>query len=161
MVTGAFILKLLSLVVSLYGVIVGIVIWFVPEFGLGAVTTGIAVIFLNALILIFEVRPSKFFVTYLKFLTLSGGRAALLITLGLIYAGPNGLGIASWVIFWVLAGLYIILYFAGETVIPDPEDGLGFKHAPEEPPPQPQQQQQQATPDGATETVMSPYQQVP
>jgi hypothetical protein len=159
MVTLGFVFKFMAILVSLYGAIIGIVIWFVPSFNLPGFTTGIALIFVNVVILVFEVRPPEFLATYLKFLSLSGGRAALLITLGLLYADVTGVGIASWVIFWLLAGGYIVLHFTDHKVIPGAGDSQGFQPVPP-PQQQPLQQEQPQPLNGTSDAAPSAYDQV-
>jgi hypothetical protein len=119
----AFAFKVISLVVALYGIICGIVMWFLPIFTLSGFTTGIALIVLNALIGLAELRPDILIKKYFVFLGDSLGRGLYLILIGLFFAGPGGLWIATWVIFWLLGTVYVVLYFTKADVGPN----QGFK----------------------------------
>jgi hypothetical protein len=114
MVDFGLILKCAALLIALFGVICGIVIWFVPQFSLEGLTTGLVVILLNGLIFLAELRPAVLIETSVPFLRTAFGRSVHLVIIGLLFAGTDGLAIACWVIFWVFAGVYLLIGFVGD-----------------------------------------------
>jgi hypothetical protein len=126
----AIILKCISLFVALFGTICAIVLWFLGGFNLGGFTTGVVLLFLNVLIGLAELRPSLWVEKHFAFLLNAFGRALFLVVIGLIFAGDYGLWIACWVIYWVLAGAYLLIYFTGDSIVPNAMNAT-FKRVPD------------------------------
>jgi hypothetical protein len=112
---GRIALKVASIIVTINGLICAFLLWFLPwhAFLLSGFTTGLALIFLNSLILIAEIKPSLLIEKYLNFLLIPYGRAGFLIGLGFLYADQWVFVIVCWVFYWVLAMVYIIIGLAG------------------------------------------------
>jgi hypothetical protein len=137
--SGALILKIVTLLVAAFGAICGIVMWFVPVFSLDGFTTGIVIIAFNLVFALAELKPSILVEKFLPFLLSPLGRALYLTFIGLIFAGTYGLWIACWVIFWLLAAIHYLIFFTGNTIIPN-EFKTGFTEVPDGSAAQEQQQ---------------------
>jgi hypothetical protein len=125
----ALILKCVSLLVTLFGTICSIVMWFLGKFNLGGFTTGVVLIFLNVLIGLAELHPALWVEKHFAFLLSALGRAGFLAMIGLIFAGDHGLWIACWVIYWVLGAFYLLIAFTGDSLVPNAM-GAKFKGSP-------------------------------
>jgi hypothetical protein len=123
------VLKVFSLIVAVYGTIDAFVMWFLPHFSLESLTMGLAILFLNSLIFVAELRPSFYIENYLGFLLLPYGRCAFLASIGALYANIWALWISCWVIYWVLAFVYFIIGIIGDPLATELMTG-GFKPLP-------------------------------
>jgi hypothetical protein len=126
----AIVLKCLSLLVALFGTVCAIVMWFLGGFNLGGFTTGIALILLNVLIGLAELRPSLWVEQLCPFLLKPIGKCLFLVTIGVIFAGGYWLWIACWVTYWLLAGVYLLVHFVAGSLVGNATNA-GFKQVPD------------------------------
>jgi hypothetical protein len=107
-----FAIKAVTMLLAAFGVIVGIVRWFILEghSRFHAFTTGFAVILLCAMLLTCELVTLPFEEHY-RYIQTPAGKAAQLGVIGLILGGSPPLWIASWTLFWVLAVIYLLVHF--------------------------------------------------
>jgi hypothetical protein len=121
------VLKAATLLIAALGVASSFVVWFLPPpltatASVLGVTSGLALLYLNALIFLAELKPSLYIEEYLSFLLQPYGKAAYFVLLGLLYGGKHGLSIACWVLYWVLAVVHVLAEVTGEfkfTPLPD------------------------------------------
>jgi hypothetical protein len=111
----AQVLRVFSLLVSLFGVVSGVFKLFYPELVIETCTTGFVAIFYNVLTFVADlgawIQLPAFFESRLGFLYDARARGVFLMTIGLLLGGHGPLYVASWIIFWLVAGIYICLFF--------------------------------------------------
>jgi hypothetical protein len=108
------VVKLLTLLVAALGAICGLVRWFILDglhkFTFHGFATGCVVIFLNAMLATSEIITLQIEDNY-AYIQTPIGKAIQLFLIGLIFGGAWGLSIALWVIYWMLAVGYLVIYF--------------------------------------------------
>lgn len=113
------IVQLWTILVAVFGFIVGIVMWVYPFFSIAGFLEGVVLDFLFLGNVLMEVFDFEFW-DYFRFFKRSWGKAGFYLIIGALVAGTDAIWIAAWTICWVTAAIWALMAVipACETPVP-------------------------------------------